>query len=318
MQNIERLPTLEGRATLRWQRVLLETVLACGGALVITGIIGVFHLYPRIPNISILYLLVILTLASIFGRYAALLASIIAFLSFDFFLVPPLYTFTIDRWEEWIALFVFLATALLTSQLAVVTRQSAARARARERDARILYELIRITNMHEHLEDQLQAVVLAIVRVFASWGVQACALLLPNTEGTLQLVADAPLTVESFALSPQERAQATTVMTQGKMIDSPELPQGYRQTTAESTPLSTSHKARMFLRLIPLKIGDQVFGVLCLRIQNPMSWFDNETRIKEEQARPNSRIDFFWTFLEQATSLIERGRLRSTVIARDE
>ncbi len=34
------------------------------------------------------------------------------YLSFDFFLVPPLYTFVISRWEEWIALFVFLATAL--------------------------------------------------------------------------------------------------------------------------------------------------------------------------------------------------------------
>lgn len=311
MQNIERLPILEGRATLRWQRVLLETVLACGGALVITAIIGVFHLYPRIPNISILYLLVILTLASSFGRYAALLASIIAFLSFDFFLVPPFYTFTIDRWEEWIALFVFLATALLTSQLAVVTRQSAARAREREREARILYELIRITNMHERLEDQLQSVVVAIVRVFASWGVQAAALLLPNSENILQLVADAPLAVENFTLSPQERAQAIAVMTQGQMIDSPE-------TSAESTTLSTSREAHMFLRLIPLKIGNQVLGVLCLRIQDPAPWFANETRIKEEQARPDSRIDFFWTFLEQATSLIERGRLRSTVISRDE
>ena len=55
---------------------------------------------------------------------------------FDFFLVPPFYSFTISRGEEWIALFVFLATALITSQLATVTRQSVEQARLREQEAR--------------------------------------------------------------------------------------------------------------------------------------------------------------------------------------
>ena len=73
------------------------------------GIIYAFHLYPTIPNISIVYLLLILALASTRGRDPAILAAVIAFLSFDFFLVPPLYTFVIARWEEWIALVVFLA-----------------------------------------------------------------------------------------------------------------------------------------------------------------------------------------------------------------
>jgi len=57
------------------------------------------------------------------------------FLSFDFFLVPPFYTFVISRWEEWIALFVFLVTALIASQLAIVARQSVEQARLREREA---------------------------------------------------------------------------------------------------------------------------------------------------------------------------------------
>ncbi|TMD52838.1 MAG: DUF4118 domain-containing protein [Chloroflexi bacterium] len=60
-----------------------------GAASIVTGIIYAFHLYPTIPNISIVYLLVILVLASTRGRYAAILAAVIAFLSFDFFLVPP-------------------------------------------------------------------------------------------------------------------------------------------------------------------------------------------------------------------------------------
>ena len=117
MRAVERIPSLEQRNIFSWPRFLLESVLAIGGALVVTGLISLFHLYPQIPNISLVYLLLILLLASTFGRYAAVLASVTSFLAFDYFLVPPLYTFTIARWEEWIALFVFLVTALLTSQL---------------------------------------------------------------------------------------------------------------------------------------------------------------------------------------------------------
>lgn len=104
MNMIERIPTLEGRTAKRWLRILCESVLAVGGALAVTGLIDLFHLYPRIPNISILYLLVILGLASTSGLFAAVLASLTAFLSFDYFLVPPLYMFSINHWEEWIAL----------------------------------------------------------------------------------------------------------------------------------------------------------------------------------------------------------------------
>ena len=64
----------------------------------------------------------VIGLASTRGRYAAILASVVAFLSFDFFIVPPLYTFVIYRVEEWIALFVFLVDAILTGQLAAALR----------------------------------------------------------------------------------------------------------------------------------------------------------------------------------------------------
>src|SRR5205085_818436 len=89
----------------RWVRYLGDTVLAFVGALLVTGIIYVFHLYPRIPNISLAYLLVVLALASTRGLYAAVFSSVIAFLSFDFFLIQPLFTFTIARADEWLALF---------------------------------------------------------------------------------------------------------------------------------------------------------------------------------------------------------------------
>src|SRR5260370_8766065 len=126
MQAVERIPQLPVRTEKHWQRYLIDSLLAVGGALAVTGIIYAFHLYPTIPNISIVYLLVILALATTRGRYAALVAAVVAFVSFDFFLVPPFYSFTISRGEEWIPRFVFLVTVLIASHLAIVPRQSAA------------------------------------------------------------------------------------------------------------------------------------------------------------------------------------------------
>src|SRR5579884_976985 len=174
------LPTIEMHEEPSWRKYLLDTLLAVLGALSITGIIYVFQLYPRIPNISIVYLLMVLALASTRGRYAALLTSFVAFFSFDYFLVPPLYVFTISRLEEWIARFIFLVTALLTGQLAVLLRQRAEEASRRERETHILYELVRTTNGDESFEFQFQTIVQAVVTVFASWGVRECALLLPD------------------------------------------------------------------------------------------------------------------------------------------
>ena len=88
MSTIEQIPRLPVQTEKHWQEYLIDSLLAAGGSLIVTGIIYTFHLYPNIPNISIVYLLLILALASTRGRYAAILAALVAFLSFDFFLVP--------------------------------------------------------------------------------------------------------------------------------------------------------------------------------------------------------------------------------------
>ena len=77
MREIEQIPQLPAPAVKHWQRYLIDTLMAVGGALAVTGIIYAYHLYPTIPNISIVYLLVILLLATTRGRYAALVAAVI-------------------------------------------------------------------------------------------------------------------------------------------------------------------------------------------------------------------------------------------------
>ncbi len=311
MSTIEQIPQLPVSTEKNWQQYLIDSLLAVGGALAVTWIIYMYHLYPTIPNISIVYLLVILVLASTRGRYAALVAAVVAFLSFDFFLVPPFYTFVISRWEEWIALFVFLVTALIASQLTIVTRQSVEQARLREREARILYETGRVINSTDRLDEQLDTVALALARVFSPWGVRECALLLPDENGTLTIQADAPIRIERFTLSPDEMVAAREVFAQGKMSE-------MSQASPASQATSASSGQNLILRMIPLKAGNQVLGVLCLRIENGVSWFASKQRMQQEQEQPGDQSTFFWTFLDQAIMIIERARLRARTISNNE
>src|SRR5215469_16120315 len=303
MQEIERIPQLPVRIEKHWQSYLIDSCLAVGGALAVTGIIYAFHLYPTIPNITIVYLLVILALAWTRGRYAALVAAVVASLSFDFFLVPPLYTFIIARWEEWLALGIFLVTALLISQGTIVMHHNIEETRQREREAQILYEAGRVINSAERLEDQLDSIVLAFVRVFSPWGVRECALLLPDAGGTLTIQADAPVRLERFTLSAEEMAAAQVVFTQGRTVE-----------RREAAPASAPERQGTILRLIPLKSGNKVLGVLSLRIEQGAPWFVSDQDPREAQERPSDQTIFFWTFLDQAVLVIERAHLRSQAI----
>src|SRR2546427_10419418 len=140
MKQVERISSPEVRAEPRWKHFVIDSVLALGGVTLITTVIAVAHLYPTIPTIAFVYLLLVLTLASTRGLYAAILTSLLAFLCFDFFFFPPPYTFLVTKAEDLFTLVVFLTTAIITGQLALALRRRAEQASSRERELRILYE----------------------------------------------------------------------------------------------------------------------------------------------------------------------------------
>jgi two-component system sensor histidine kinase KdpD len=153
MSTVDYLHSLKRNVEIFRRKYLFDTILASSATLLITAGIFIWQLYPRIPNISI-YLLVVIGLASTRGRYSAVLASIVASLSFDFFIVPPLYKLTMYRPEEWIALFVFLIDAILTGQLAAALRARAQTSLRREQETRALYDLVRTASKEEEPEHQ--------------------------------------------------------------------------------------------------------------------------------------------------------------------
>jgi two-component system sensor histidine kinase KdpD len=315
MSQIEHLPSLEAREEPGWKRYLGDGLLAIVGTLLVTGLIYTFQLYPRIPNISLVYLLVVLTLASTRGLYAAILASVVAFLSFDFFLVPPFYTFTIAKFDEWLALFVFLVTAIITGELASALRKRAEQARRREHETRILYELVRATNSEEDLYRQLSIVARAVVDVFASWGVRDCEILLPGVKSRLAVQGSASQPADQVKLSSDEEATASWVMTQAQTVELHDVslvPQKSGDYGPRAIVRSTATKeaVRRYIRMIPLKMGQQAIGVLCLFMEDDPRLIALEKSLGMERERSNSQTAFFWTFVDQATAVIERARLR--------
>src|SRR6266702_2493504 len=125
-----------------WSR-LTELAGLVGGVAVISAMIGLIETRIDIPNLSILYLLVVMFCAVTWGWWTALGAAVLAFLAYDFLFVEPRYTFTIRDPQEWLALLIFLVVAAVTSNLAARERARREEARRQARAATLLYELSR-------------------------------------------------------------------------------------------------------------------------------------------------------------------------------
>src|SRR5579884_1534552 len=144
-------------AAARWRRWLAGYVAALGAVALVSLFIGFVLGQVNLANVSMLYLLAVMATAVAFGRGPAVFVSVTAFLVFDWFFVEPLHELTVSDPGEWVSLLFFLLTAIVTGQLAAGQRQRAREAQAREREALVLYDVVRLMAEAE-LEPALGAV----------------------------------------------------------------------------------------------------------------------------------------------------------------
>jgi len=74
-------------------------------------------------TIAVIQLLAVVLVATFFQRWAALTASILAALSFNYFFLPPYYTLAIAEPENWVALIIFLAVAITVGHLSATSNR---------------------------------------------------------------------------------------------------------------------------------------------------------------------------------------------------
>ena len=205
---------------------------------------------------------------------------LVAVLSFDLSLTDPLHTSRIAKPEEWLALFIFLVTAIITGRLASALRLRAEQATQHAKETRELYDLVNATANEESLERQLNIVARAIVKNFASLGIYDCAFLVPDARGQLVVQANACQPMEQVTLSSDEMKTATAVMTEKKVIDfydNAMISLPTRNNLHHFTRIvSTKSSTASYVRLQPLYSGPRVVGVTRLLIGGRMRPFPTE------------------------------------------
>ena len=96
-----------------------------------------------LANIVMLFLLAVVIVALYLGRGASVWAAFLSVACFDFFFMPPKYTFTVDDPQYLLTFAIMLIVALVIGQLTAGLGQQAKAAAQRERRAHALYEMAR-------------------------------------------------------------------------------------------------------------------------------------------------------------------------------
>lgn len=196
----------------------------------------------EIVNIALVYLLPVLISAVRYGIWPSFVAAGLSVLAFDYFFVPPVFSYTVGDLRYLISFAVFLAVATLTAGLATKLRLKAMEARRREAITSALYGLSRkMANV-----TTLQATLNEVVEHVSTTLNLPAAIALPDTDNMLKIKAHyfgetAPVDL------PIEHKILTWVYQHGELA-------GYG-----------SHvRKRNSLIYVPLKTETNVYGVMCV------------------------------------------------------
>jgi two-component system, OmpR family, sensor histidine kinase KdpD len=155
--------------------------------------------FSELANLVMVYLLGIVAVAMRHGRGPSLFAAVLSVAAFDFFFVPPFFTFAVSDTRYLFTFAVMLLVGLVISSLTVRIRRQAEAARDRERRTAALYAMSRDLAGTRGVDDILTSAVRHIGDVFRTQVVA----LLPDASGRL-----APWSgvTPPFALDGNERA----------------------------------------------------------------------------------------------------------------
>ncbi len=161
--------------------VLREWLWSAGAVALSTALGGVMRDYFDRADIAMLYLLGIVVVSTRTGRWPALAATMLSVAAFDFFFVPPYYTFAVSDVRFFVTFAVMFAVAYVISRLTLQIREQAEASRRRERGTAALYALSRELARERKKERIFDAAARHIRDVFQSFVV----VLAPDEKGEL-------------------------------------------------------------------------------------------------------------------------------------
>ena len=235
-----------------------------------TALAVAVHSFGGLTNVALVYLIPVLMAASLYGLRTGVFTGIVSALAYNFFFLPPIYSLTIQDPENVLTVAVFIAVAIVTSQLAARVRVQANLAERSSGQNAALASFARtlagVSNRHE-LGQTLCGEVSAQFEVNA-------VLLLPDATGKLELASAVP---PDSNLGPIDTAAAEWALSHKEM------------TGRGSGTLAASEWLFQ-----PLLSTGQAFAVLGVA-KNDGS----------EPIRPD-RLPFLMSYIDQAALALER------------
>jgi len=252
-------------------------LLAILGVTLMTGLIAVVPGANHLANVSLLFLLVVIGVAFWCGRGAAVLASLLAVLSFDWFFVAPRHTFSVNEPAEWLALGVFLLTACVISQLTTTLRLHAREARQREAETAALAQASWAVASKVSHHEALTEVLRQLGEVVAS---QNAAIIVSSENGPPEVVAAFPI------LAPNPPVQDTPVpnafASMGAAFASlSDAERELVESVLRGGAFSWDELGSSDVVCLPLALEERVLGTLLLRLRPNQTVSGSQKRVVE-------------------------------------
>jgi len=250
--------------------------------------------YIGLQSVLLVFLMAILASAIAWGLLPSLFACVLSVLAFNFFLLPPIYTFAIADPENAVALFFFFIVAVIVSHLTAATRSQIAVARARAKTNAALYAFSRKLAGIGTLDDLLWATAYQVASMLDARTV----LLLPDKAGQLAIACGYP---PDDRLGEHDLTAARWCWEHG--------------AAAGRGIAGVPSARRMFL---PLRTGGGLIGVIGIDREGPDLALNPDERrlldaLADQAAVAIERVSFA-SVLAEARVLAETERLRAALL----
>lgn len=235
-----------------------------------TALAVTVHSFGGLTNVALVYLIPVLAAASLYGMRTGVFTGIVSALAYNFFFLPPIYTFTIEDPENVLTVVVFIAVAIVTSQLAARVRVQANLA---ERSSGQNAALASFARTLAGVSNRQELGQILCGEVSGQFGVNAL-LMLPQSAGTLELASAVP---PESNLGPIDSAAAEWALSH-----------------SEATGRGSGTLAASEWFFQPLLSSGQAFGVLGVGRSDG-----------SDPIRPD-RLPFLMSYIDQAALALER------------
>jgi two-component system, OmpR family, sensor histidine kinase KdpD len=149
-------------------KTALRILSSLAAVALVTGVIYALEPIAPVLSLGVLYLFAVMPVAVLWGLAYALPVSVASMLAFNWFFLPPRHTFELSDSENWVALAVYLATAVVVSGLAARSRRREVEAERQAEEASLLAEVSSALLESVHVQDELRAIAGRVAHVLGA------------------------------------------------------------------------------------------------------------------------------------------------------